>query len=161
MKTILCLLLLCSFAFAEKLNVKVIDHHVGEPGHTDFVPGSTSGKTNTSGDCGAYVSSASCSSSASGDSLYAPVHEIQGSLTDIIMTLLLPDGRKVIVGCEDHLRGFAKGNRHNCNNPMGDDLVANFSGNKAKLTWPVGFDGKMESETFIILQTLPASPAAH
>ncbi len=40
---------------------------------------------------------------------------------------------------------------------MGDEMEANFSGKKVKLTWPVGIDGKKkESETFIISQILPA-----
>jgi hypothetical protein len=165
MRTLLCLLLLCSVASAEKLKVKVIDHHVGEDG---YIKSPSGGDAKASAGCGAYGNSAKCSSSSSGDSLFAPTHEIQGSPTDIVMTLLLPDGRKAVVGCEDHLRGLAKSKRHNCKNPMGNEMEANFSGSKAKLTWLVGAGKKKESETFIIVliiapspaESLPASPAS-
>lgn len=155
MRTLLCLFLLCSFAAAETLNVKVIDHHVGEDG--DIKPASA---PNASAGCGAYGNAAICSSSSSDDSLYAPTHDLQPSPTDIVITLLLPDGRKVVVGCEDRLQALAKHHRHSCKNPMGNDIVANFSGSKAKLTWPVGFNSKKkESETFIIVQVISPSAA--
>jgi hypothetical protein len=156
MRTLLCLFLLCAVASAEKLNVKVIDHHIGEEGSTKSAPG---GDANASAGCGAAGNAANCSSSSSGDSLYARDHEVPGSPNDIVMTLLLPDGRKVVVGCEDHLRGLAKGHRHNCKSPMGNEMEANFSGSKAKLTWAVGNGKKKDSETFLIVQIIAPSPA--
>jgi hypothetical protein len=140
--SLLLLAALTSPALAEKMNVKVIKHSVGGAEFTkaDFSSGN-----------GSYGSS-----STSANTFYLQPHTEQGSLTDIVMTLLLPDGRKVDVGCEDHLGGLTKSNRHDCKNPTVDNLEANFSGSKVKLTWVAGFDGKKESQIFIILQVLPA-----
>ncbi len=43
-------------------------------------------------------------------------------------------------------------NRRSCRIPLADDIEAEFSGNNAKLKWPVSIDGKKsESETYKIL----------
>jgi hypothetical protein len=73
-------------------------------------------------------------------------------------TLKLPDGRLAIVNCEskfaEHMAGRA-GNRRSCRMPVVDDIEADFSGDKAKLIWPVSLDGKkMQSETYKILGVL-------
>jgi hypothetical protein len=157
--SLLLLAALTSSALAEKMNVKVIKHSVGgaEFTKTDF----STGNGSASGNCATYGSGANCFGSSS-NTLYVPPPTGQGSLNDIVITLLLPDGRKVDVGCEDHVGGLTKANRHDCKNPTVDNLEANFSGSKVKLTWVAGFDGKKESQIFIILQVLPAptSPAA-
>jgi hypothetical protein len=145
MKTLALLLLLCSPAFAEKMNVKVVDHTVGGTEYTQPLPGVSSGNGSSSAD------------SYSTNSFYVPPHSVQNSLTDILMTLLLPDGRRVLVGCEDHLSGLTKANRHNCKNPTADELEANFSGDKVKLSWVAEFGGKKkDSETFMIVKVLPS-----
>ena len=73
------------------------------------------------------------------------------------MTLLLPDGRRVDVGCEDRPRGLTKFSRHSCKNPTADELEANFSGDKVKLSWREDGGGKKrECETFLVLRVLPA-----
>jgi len=145
MKTLALLLLLCFPAFAEKMNVKVVEHTVGGTDYTRLVPGVALG--NDSASAGSYSTS----------SVYVPSHSVQDSLTDILMTLLLPDGRRVLVGCEDHFGGLTKANRHNCRNPTADDLQANFSGDKVKLSWVAAIGGKKkDSETFMILKILPS-----
>jgi hypothetical protein len=163
MKVIAVLLLsaLSVPVLAEKMTVKVINHHVGQNEYTNFVPAMTLGNGNATANCGSYGNNVNCAGSSSGTTIYAPSHTIQGYLTVIVMTLLLPDGRKVDVGCQDHFWGLTKANRHNCKNPTVDDLEANFSGDKVKLTWVAGIDGKKkDSETFIILKVFPASTSS-
>jgi hypothetical protein len=148
MKTLALLLLLCAPAFAEKMAVKVIAHSIDGKEYTRVVPGFAAGDGNA------------LANSYSTSSIYAPARAVQDSLTDIVMTLLLPDGRKIFVGCEDHSRGLSK--RHNCKNPTTDTLEADFSGDNVKLRWAADIDGKKkDSETFTILKILPAptSPA--
>lgn len=70
-------------------------------------------------------------------------------------TLQLPDGRLTIVNCDskfaEHMAGRA-GNRRSCRTPLVDTIEADFSGDNAKLIWPVSLDGKkMQSETYKIL----------
>jgi hypothetical protein len=145
MKTLALLLLLCSTALAEKVNVKVVEHTVGGTEYTQPVPAVSSRDGSESAD------------SYSTSWVYVPPHSVQNSLTDILMTLLLPDGRRVLVGCEDHLSGLTKANRHNCKNPTADELEANFSGDKVKLSWVAVLGGKKkDSETFLIVKVLPS-----
>jgi hypothetical protein len=78
-------------------------------------------------------------------------------------TLQLPDGRLTIVNCEskfaEHMAGRV-GNRRSCRTPLVDTIEADFSGDNAKLIWPVSLDGKkMQSETYKILGIL-AKPAS-
>jgi hypothetical protein len=70
-------------------------------------------------------------------------------------TLLVPDGRLVIVNCEskfaEHMAGRA-GNHRSCRMPLVENIQVEFKGDKAKLMWPVSLDGKkIESETYKIL----------
>jgi hypothetical protein len=73
-------------------------------------------------------------------------------------TLQLPDGRLAIVNCEskfaEHMAGRV-GNRRSCRTPVADTIQADFTGDHAKLIWPVSLDGKkMQSETYRILGIL-------
>jgi len=75
------------------------------------------------------------------------------------MLLLLTDGRRVGVYCNDHI--ILMGPRiHACKNPEVDEFEADFSsGEKVKLTWGVGLDGKKKvSEDYIVGKVFPASP---
>ena len=150
MKTIALLLLLCAPAFAEKMAVKVIAHSIDGKEYTRVVPGFAAGDGNASAD------------SYSTSSIDTPANTVHDSPTDIVMTLLLPDGRKIFGGCEVHSSGLSKANRHNCKNPTTDTLEADFSGDNVKLRWAADIDGKKkDSQTFTILKILaaPTSPA--
>ena len=73
-------------------------------------------------------------------------------------SLQLPDGRIAVVNCDikfaEHFAGAA-GNHRDCRQPLIDDIQVEFSGNSAKLKWPVSIDGKkIESETYKILGIL-------
>ena len=73
-------------------------------------------------------------------------------------SLLLPDGRVVVVNCAskfaERMAG-REGNHRSCRMPLVDDIQADFKGDKAKLSWVVSLDGKKrESETYKILAVL-------
>lgn len=54
----------------------------------------------------------------------------------------------------EHLAGPA-GNHRSCRTPLVDEVQVEFSGDNAKLVWPVSIDGrKMQSETCKILGIL-------
>ncbi|WP_263356420.1 hypothetical protein [Acidicapsa ligni] len=77
---------------------------------------------------------------------------------DATFTLLIPDGRLVVVNCEskfaEHMAGAA-GNHRSCRMPVADNIQVEFKSDKAKLSWPVSLDGKkIESETYKILGIL-------
>lgn len=152
MKTIaLVLCLLSSCAFGQKMSVKVLNHTDNGIPYRRFVPGMIFGRSNAT----AYGNSASVSGSAVG----MPAHEIEGVLKNIELLLKLPDGRTVKVSCTDHKKIGMDPNRiHFCKEPQTDELEANFSGAKVKLTWGVGIDGKKkESDTYMVGPVYPAS----
>jgi hypothetical protein len=160
MKLAAMFLFLCLSASAEKMNVKVIQHTVGSSAFTQFRPGFSTVNSSASANCAAYGNSASCAGTGSTSGFSVPSRTVQGSLSDIFMTLLLPDGRTVDVACQDHFWGLSN-NRHNCKNPMTDDLEADFSGDKVKLHWVAGIGGKKkDSETFSIMKIFPATAQA-
>ena len=137
MKTLAALLLLTTSAFAEKMHVKVIRHDVDDKPSTQSSQGVASGNAST------YVSSST-------SSIFMPAHVADESITAITRTMLLPDGRKVAVGCQDHLSGLRK--KHNCKNPWTENLEAQFEGEKVKLSWLAELGtNKKESETYTFL----------
>ena len=126
---IAAMVLVCSASvFAQKLDVKVIDRQNKEDSY-DYV--------------GVYNNVA-----------VGKTFTVQGAT----FTLLLPDGRLVIVNCDskfaEHMAGRA-GNHRSCRMPLVDTFEADFHGDNAKLVWPVSLDGKkMQSETYKILAIL-------
>jgi hypothetical protein len=143
------LFLLCVPAFSQKMHVKVLTHTVDGQTVTRTVPGIGLSNVNAS------------SGAASGSSIYLPAHTQELTLAHIQMLLLLPDGRRVGVYCNDHPVGLEKSRIHACKNPEVDEFDADFSGANVKLTWGVGLDGKKkESETYTVGKVFPAEPAA-
>ena|ERR1700733_12327743 len=98
---------------------------------------------------------------------YAGVYSVGGSttatattfhVTGATLTLQLPDGRMAVVNCAskfaEHFAGPA-GNRRSCHVPLVDEILAEFHGDSAKLTWNISIDGKKsQSETYKILAVL-------
>jgi hypothetical protein len=89
-----------------------------------------------------------------------PGHEVSCSVRGATYSLLLPDGRAAVVDCEskfaEHMAGPA-GNKRSCRIPIVDDIQADFSGDKAKLSWPVSLDRKKtasETDSFRIRDLL-------
>ena len=147
------LLLLCVPAVAQKLHVKIDKRRVNGVPFTRYVPGIglSNGSATVNGN----------TANASGSSIYAPPHTVEGSLTNIELLLLLPDGRSAAVFCGTHFSGLYQSRRHDCKYPEVDELEADFSGEKVKLTWGVGLDGKKKvSETYLIQKVYPATEPA-
>jgi hypothetical protein len=146
--------------FAQKMHVKVLTHTVDGTSVVRFVPGIGISNGAANANCAAYGNSANCSGTAAGSSIYVPAHTQDLTLSHIQMLLLLPDGRRVGVSCNDHAVGLAKARIHACKNPEVDEFESDFSGDKVKLTWGVGLDGKKkESETYIVGPVFPAKPS--
>jgi hypothetical protein len=85
--------------------------------------------------------------------------EVATPLVGTTLSLGLPDGRIAVVNCID--RHSANGNyinRHSCGMPLTPHAEAEFNGQSAKLSWPVGNDGKTQSETYRVVALL-AKPA--
>lgn len=121
------------------------------------IPGIGLGNANVNANCATYGNLANCSGAASDNSVYLPAHTQELTLAHIQMLLLLPDGRRVGVYCNDHPPKGRPLQIHVCKNPEVDEFEANFSGEKVKLTWGVGLDGqKKESETYIVGPVYPA-----
>jgi hypothetical protein len=154
MKSLLVFLCLSTCAVAQKMHVKVLGHSINETPYTRMVPGIVMNNGTASANCGAYGNTANCSGAGNGSSISLPAHEVSGTMTHIELLLLLPDGRRVGVYCNDHPKGAKM---HFCQNPGTDELEANFSGANVKLTWGVGLDGKKKaSETYVVGRVYPA-----
>lgn len=154
------LLLLTVPVTAQKMHVKVIEHSVDGKQFTRLIPGIGLSNGSATANCGAYGNTANCSATSAGNSVYLPAHTIELSMAHIQMLLLLPDGRRVGVFCNDHFGSFAQSRLHTCKNPEVAELDADFSGDKVKLTWGVGLDGKKkESETYTVGPVYPAPTA--
>ena len=120
------LLLLCYLpAFGQKMRVKLLMKTVDGKTYTRVVPGIGSSNSNANVNCGGY---AGCSGTASGSSVYMPAHTQEVDLNHTEMLLLLPDGRRVGVYCNDHTVGLTR--FHNCKKPEVDEFEADFSGPK-------------------------------
>jgi hypothetical protein len=148
-------------AAAQKLHVKVVTHTVDGKSVMRVLPGVSLGNGNAYTNCAAYGNAANCSGTASGSSVSIPAHTQEFTLAHIQMLLLLPDGRRVGVYCNDRpklMQTLAGPPRiQACKNPEVDEIEADFSGEKVKLTWGVGLDGKKKvSETYVVGPVYPA-----
>jgi hypothetical protein len=155
------LMMLCVPAFAQKMHVKVVEHTIDGTPYTRVVPGIGLSNGNATANCGAYGSGANCSATSNGNSIYLPPQAVSGMMAHIQILLLLPDGRRVGVYCNDRVIMLGPRTRP-CKNPLVDEFEADFSGKNVKLTWGVGLDGKeKESETYTVGPVYPApTPAA-
>ena len=158
MKTLIVFLCLSTCAVAQKMHVKVLERSFDGTPYTRLVPGIVLNNGNATANCSAYGNVANCSGASNGSSIILPPHEVSGVMAHRQMLLLLPDGRRVGVYCDDHLKGAKI---HYCHNPGTDELEAKFSGQKVKLTWRLGWDAKRkDSETYIVGPVYPAPTSA-
>lgn len=76
------------------------------------------------------------------------------------LSLLLPDGRIVVVNCDSRpLPGSTQ--QRSCREPLTDEIQAEFDQDNARLVWNASIDGKtMGVETYKILGILAKIPAA-
>jgi hypothetical protein len=153
------LIMLCSaVASAQNLNVKIVDRQDNETDYTYVVPGQFSSYSNANANCNAGGSYVNCTGSSTTNGFSTPAHQVSYNVRGATLTLLLPDGRGVIVNCEskfaERMAG-ASGNHRSCRVPLVEDIQADFHGDKAKLEWVVSLDGKkMQSETYKVLAIL-------
>jgi hypothetical protein len=164
MKTLGLLLLLSTAAFAQKLQVKIIDRQSSETQYNYQVPGHafSSGTGNCSGTANSTsdtTTSVNMDCSNNKTTTYTAPQNVSFSVSGATLALLLPDGRRAVVNCmskfAEHFAGPA-GNHRSCRVPLVDDIDVEFSGKSAKLRWVASIDGKKtDSETYKILGILP------
>ena len=142
---------------AEKkvMTVKIMDRQNHDTVYTYFVPGYSTTNANGSASCFGTDSTVNCSGSARATTTTMPAHGGSFSVKGATFALELPDGRIAVVNCDskfaEHMAGPA-GNHRSCREPLVDEIQVEFSGDNAKLIWPVSIDGKkMQSETYKIL----------
>ncbi|HUZ97468.1 MAG TPA: hypothetical protein VMU57_21390 [Edaphobacter sp.] len=148
-----------SLASCQNMDVKIIQRQSAETTYNYVVAGYSSSTSNGSVNCNAYGNTANCSGSSTTQGYTAPAREVSFNVIGATYSLLLPDGRVVIVNCvskfQERMAGAA-GNHRSCRMPLVDEIQADFKGKKAKLSWVVSLDGKKrESETYSILAVLP------
>ncbi len=158
-------LLFVSSAFAQKMQVKIIDHRESETGYSYQIPGQA--VSNSNGKCSGTATgngdnSADIDLNCSGTktTTYTASRVISYSVTGATLSLLLPDGRLTVVNCVGKLTfgiPVTVAHHRSCRIPIVPEIEATFSGKSAKLRWPVSVDGKkFDSETYQVLGILPA-----
>jgi len=145
-------------AFAQKLDVKIVDRQDNETDYTYVVPSHFNSESNSNANCSGGDTYVNCNGSTTTSGYGTPAHQVSYHVRGATFTLLLPDGRGVIVNCEskfaEHMAGPA-GNHRSCRIPLVENIQAEFHGDKAKLEWVVSLDGKkMQSETYKVLAIL-------
>jgi hypothetical protein len=145
---------------AEKkvISVKIIDRQDHDSTYTYFVPGYSTSNTNSTASCFGTDSNVNCAGSTRATTTSMPAHGGSFSVKGATFSLEMPDGRIAVVNCDskfaEHFAGPA-GNHRSCRTPLINELQVEFSGDSAKLMWPVSIDGKkMQSETYKILGVL-------
>ncbi len=156
---IAALLIACSAsAFSQKLEVKILDRQDSETDYSYVMPGQFSSYSNASANCIGSDTSVNCNGSGTTNGFSTPAHQVSYHVRGATFTLLLPDGRGVIVNCEskfaERMAG-PQGNHRSCRIPLVGDIEADFHGDRAKLEWVVSLDGKKkQSETYKVLAIL-------
>jgi hypothetical protein len=150
------------FLSAQKVEVKIVNRQNNQTQYNYVVPGHATSTSNGNANCYGNSIGTSANVNCSGYSVTnttttAP-RDVSFSVTGATFSLLLADGRTVVVNCvskfAEHMAG-PSGNHRSCRQPLVDDIEAEFKGKNAKLYWVVSLDGKkMESETYTILAVL-------
>jgi hypothetical protein len=148
--------LACVVSSGQRVKVKIIQRQNNETGYSGYVPGHSNSTSNTDVNCYAGSSNVNCSGTTQTNGYATAPREISYSVTGATLSLLMPDGRVVVVNCVS--KYAPKGdyvNRRSCRMPIVDNIEAEFKGKDAKLYWSVSVDGKkFESETYKILGIL-------
>jgi len=156
----------------EWLAVRIVGRRTGTSVYTYVVPGFSQTQTNSRAACGLFgtttlnpngsttVATANCSGAAASSTLSRPAMVGSYQVVGATFTLLLPDGRSVVVNCNSKRDWPTPSIRRSCRMPLVDEVEVEFSGDAAKLEWPVSLDGKkFQSETYRVLGIL--SPDAN
>ena len=101
-------------------------------------------------------SQVNCNGIGSCNQTTAPAQSRTYTVTGATFSLLLPDGRLVVVNCAAKLNwSNFNGVYRSCRQPITDLVEATFNGDNAKLEWSVSIDGKKkQSETYKIIGVL-------
>jgi len=155
-------------AFAQKLSVRIIDRRNNDTDYTYVAPAVTNVTSNADARCAGGSVSVNCSASSNTTQVRTPAQHVSYRVRGATFSLQLSDGRVAVVNCQskssdpvqEFLNAFDDKSdpvaRRSCRMPLVDDIQAEFSGDRAKLRWPVSIDGrKTESETYKILAVLP------
>ncbi len=151
---------ICSVAaFGQTMKVRIIQRQSSETDYDYVVPGHFSSSSNTNMNCSAGSTNVSCTGTTMTNGTSTAPRETSYNVTGTTFSLLLPDGRVVVVNCASKpIFNLAKGDyihQRSCRTPLLDDIRATFKGKNAKLIWPVSLDGKqVESETYKILAVM-------
>ena len=141
---------LASQAQKKKMPVQIVNRQSSATEYTYTVPGYAT--SNCSASVYSNTASANCVASS------APSSSGSYSVHGATLSLLLPDGRIVVVNCNakpnwtdwNHPTTY-----RGCREPMTNTIDAEFDGDNAKLEWPVSIDGKKkQSETYKIIGIL-------
>jgi hypothetical protein len=133
---------------AQKVEVSVLYRQDSDTSYLAVIPGYSDPGSDGNGACLLDPNPADCP---------APNRSTASipTLVGTTLSLLLPDGRVAVVNCVN--RYSEKGNyinRRGCGMPMVEHVEAEFHGDSAKLWWPVGQDGRIESEKYRVVALL-------
>lgn len=156
--TLVCLISL-QVAAREPTNVTVIDRQSHATRYTYVVPWFTSTKTTGSSNCEFDRDLERCRDNRSTSSISVPGYLGSYELNGATLSLKLSDGRVAVVNCEPKVNWAMEGDGdyRSCRVPPVDAIQVDFSGDKAKLKWPVAVDNsKLRKETYRIVAILDA-----
>lgn len=144
---------------AKKINVQIVDRKESGTEFTVSYPGYA--QSNCTGWAYSNQAQVNCSE------INAPAQTSSYNIQGYLLTLRLPDDRLVLITCEKKTN-WSEWNTHwyrSCRHPLTEAVEADFSGDNAKLEWPISLDGKKKQrETYKIVAVLgriqdPASKA--
>ena len=128
-------------AWAQTLNVKIVDRQDNETEYTYVVPGHFSSTANSGFNCNSLGDNTNCSGTTTTTGTLTPAHQVSYHVRGATFTLLLPDGRGAVVNCEskfaEHMAGPA-GNHRSCRMPLVDNITVEMpkGGQRARLRRP-------------------------
>jgi hypothetical protein len=141
------LLVLCQLTHAQKKqSVQIVYRQANQSQGIYSVPGYSQTNCNGVGSC---------------NQTYNPAHSGTYNVNGATFSLLLPDGRLVVVTCSAKLNwSNFNGVYRSCRQPLTDTVDADFNGENAKLEWSISLDGKKkQSETYKIIGVLAKNPS--
>jgi hypothetical protein len=151
-----------------RLAVRIIDRSYSESSYRYVSPARATTTASSSANCSGTAMSltpeitslnAYCYGSGTATTTIRPSTVHGYDVAGATYTLLLSDGRRVVVNCDSKyaLRGDYI-NRRSCRMPLVDDIHAEFKGDDAKLFWSISIDGsESQSETYKVLGILGAT----
>jgi len=152
------LFLWAASACAQQLAVKIVDRQEHDTAYSYQVPQHSTSDSSGTARCTGDSGTINCSGSSTTNTTTTPPRNISYSVAGTTLSLLVPDGRIVVVNCVSKYKlKMDYVNRRSCKSPLDAQVNVDFSGKSAKLYWPVSLDGKkFDSETYTVLGIIPA-----